>query len=599
MPENENSPAHNQPALQSFLSARIHILVYLFLSVLFCSSVFNWTNLGSHSIQGIDPSLNAWVLQRVTHNLLTDPLHPLDGNVYHPARNSLTAWDHMTSLAVLNIPFQLIDRNPWFGYNLLIFLAYFISALGGYKLALTLTGNRLCAFWSGLFWGFLFFRIHHISHLQILSFQWMPFCVESLISYLKTEKTRHLSRFTVFTLLQSLVGWYLAVINGFLLLTVFIFAVGKKNFNKTFIIKGIVAGLVFVIAMLPFILAYGEQTSTYKDETVFSRISKSGEQILPWDYVYPPAPTIHGQLLKNYRYSLWGENTLYAGFVPLLLLIPGIWFCFGKNRGFPLLSKLRLGLISSGLILIGGIFSLGHNSHTLGVALPWHYVCQVIPSLGFIRATPRFSLLVYMGILMLSAAGLWFILEKTSSQKKKILITGALSALFILEVYPWDLPLNPDRPFHFDEVDVRIAEISQEAGRELIIVHLVPTIDSEERETGNEKNPHSPYFDRDVIKVRLDLVPRLMLGSTLHWARMLNGVSFLKSATEHYRGIANRFPEDSALKLIDKYDVDLVIMSEVPKLISRSQLERMLDGAKKLGEVEEVSGGKYILRVKK
>ena len=212
MPKNENIPALNQSSPQRFLSARIHILVYLFLSVLFCSSVFNWTNLGSHSIQGIDPSLNAWVLQRVTHNLLTDPLHPLDGNVYHPSRNSLTAWDHMTSLAVFNIPFQLMTKNPWVGYNLLIFLAYFISALGGYRLAFTLTGNRHCAFWAGLFWGFLFFRIHHFSHLQILSFQWMPFAVESLISWVKTEKNSHLFRLTLFTLLQSLVGWYLAVI---------------------------------------------------------------------------------------------------------------------------------------------------------------------------------------------------------------------------------------------------------------------------------------------------------------------------------------------------------------------------------------------------
>jgi hypothetical protein len=599
MPKIENQSPHNQPALQRFLSARIHILVYLFLSVLFCSSVFNWTNLGSHSIQGIDPSLNAWVLQRVTHNLLTDPLHPLDGNVYYPAKNSLTAWDHMTSLAVFNIPFQLIDKNPWCGYNLMIFLAYFISALGGYKLALTLTGNRLCAFWSGLFWGFLFFRIHHISHLQILSFQWMPFCVESLVSYLKTEKTMHLSRFTIFTLLQSLVGWYLAVINGFLLLTVFIFTFGKKNLNKTFLIKGIAAGLIFVIVMLPFILAYSEQTETTRGEVVFSQISKTGEQILPWDYIYPPAPTIHGQFLKNYRYSLWGENTLYAGFIPLLLIIPGIWCCIRRKREFPLISVRRIALISSGLILVGGIFSLGHNSYKLDIALPWHYVCQVIPYLGFIRATPRFSLLVYMGILMLSAAGLWFILEKISSRKIKILITGALSALFILEVYPWDLPLNPDRPFHFDEADVRISEISREAGRELIIVHIVPTISSGERGKGNAKNPHSPYLDKDVVKIRIELVPRLMLGSTLHWARMLNGLSFLHSATEHYREIANRFPEERALELIDKYDVDLVIMSEIPNLVSRSQLNAMLKGAKKLGEVEEVSGGKYILRVKK
>ena len=90
-----------------------------------------------------------------------------------------------------------------------------------------------------------------------------------------------------------------------------------------------------------------------------------------------------------------------------------------------------------------------------------------------------------------------------------------------------------------------------------------------------------------------------MLGSTLHWSRMLDGISYLRITPDHYRGIANRFPEESALKLIEKYDVDLVIMSEIPNLVSSSQLAMMVDAAKKLGEVEEVTGGKYILRMKK
>ena len=131
IPGTENRLYLKQNGLQDFLSAKIHILIYLVLSVLFCSCVFNWSNLGSHSIQGGDSALNAWVLQRITHQLVTDPLHPLDGNAYYPTKNSMTAWDHMTTLAVFNIPIQLLNNNPWIGYNLLIFLAYFISALGG------------------------------------------------------------------------------------------------------------------------------------------------------------------------------------------------------------------------------------------------------------------------------------------------------------------------------------------------------------------------------------------------------------------------------------------------------------------------------------
>ena len=91
IPGTENRLYLKQSGLQGFLSVRIHILIYLILSVLFCSCVFNWSNLGSHSIQGGDSALNAWILQRITHQLLTDPLHPLDGNAYYPEKNSMTA----------------------------------------------------------------------------------------------------------------------------------------------------------------------------------------------------------------------------------------------------------------------------------------------------------------------------------------------------------------------------------------------------------------------------------------------------------------------------------------------------------------------------
>ncbi len=600
LPGTENQLRPEQTGMREFLSNRIHILVYLLLSILFCSCFFSWNNLGSHGIQGMDPSLNAWVLQRVTHQLITDPSHLLDGNVYYPKENSLTAWDHMTSLAIFNIPLRFISNNPWIGYNLLIFLAYFISSLGGYKLVLTLTGNRLSAFWAGLFWGFLFFRAHHISHLQILSFQWMPFCVEALVSYLRTEKNKHLVRLVLFMLLQSLVGWYLAVINGFLLLTVFVFIIRKKNLNKSFFLKGTLAAAVFLSVMLPFVLAYRGNTVTDYGKRVSLRVEKTGEQILPWDYLHPPTSTIPGQYFQNHRYSLWGENTLYTGFIPLLLVFPGLYFCLKDKKKHPFIPTVRMALLSCGLILLGGMFALGYNSHFLGIPLPWFYVCKLIPPLGFFRATPRFSLLVYMGILLLSAAGLFFILEKISSQRKKLLLTTVLSTLFILEVYPWDLPLDPDKPFSYNETDIRISEICQEENRELVIMYLLPTVTSEDRE--KIKAPRSSkigYYNRSVSKTRKNLVPHLMLGSTLHWSKMLNGISFITHPTNQYECIANLFPDDRALLLLRLYEVDLVIMSELPGLITKAQLDHMLDASKNLGEIIEVSGGKYILRIEK
>ncbi len=325
---------------------------------------------------------------------------------------------------------------------------------------------------------------------------------------------------------------------------------------------------------------------------------QSGEQILPWDYLHPPRATIAGRLLDKGRYSIWGENTLYIGFVPLLLSLAGLWFSYMEKKALPALPPRRLGALASGLMLAGGVFALGYNSHNLGIPLPWNYVSSLIPPLALVRATPRFSLLVYMGILVLSAAGLYFLLARISSPGKKMLLTGCLSTLFLLEVYPFNLPINPDKPFSYEETDIMISGIREEAGRDLIIAHIVPTINTMEREE-LQKNQHiNPIrISRDSITIRMQLTPRLMLGSTLHWSRMLNGISYLGRPTSHYFAIANMFPDERAVALLRLYDVDLVVMSEIPGLVSKPQLEKMLEAAEQLGDVVPAADGKYILKL--
>ena len=50
--------------------------------------------------------------------------------------------DHMLSLAVINAPLSMLSDSPWFGYNLLIFLAYYLSCVGGYWFMREVTGSQ-------------------------------------------------------------------------------------------------------------------------------------------------------------------------------------------------------------------------------------------------------------------------------------------------------------------------------------------------------------------------------------------------------------------------------------------------------------------------
>ena len=126
--------------------------VFLGLSALFCSRVFLLTDLDSHAILAGDPALMNWQLQWVSRALYTDPLNLFNGNTFHPHPNVVALTDHMLSLAVINAPLSMLSDSPWFGYNLLIFLAYYLSCVGGYWLMREVTGSHQAGFWAGIFW---------------------------------------------------------------------------------------------------------------------------------------------------------------------------------------------------------------------------------------------------------------------------------------------------------------------------------------------------------------------------------------------------------------------------------------------------------------
>jgi hypothetical protein len=96
----------------------------------------------------------------------------------------------MFSLGMVNGIVRLFSDNPWVGYNLLIFVAYLLSSLGGYQLTEYITSSRWVGFWGGLFFGFLYYRIHHIGHLQILSFQWIPYSAYYWLRFLEKRDKR-------------------------------------------------------------------------------------------------------------------------------------------------------------------------------------------------------------------------------------------------------------------------------------------------------------------------------------------------------------------------------------------------------------------------
>ena len=125
----------------------------------------------------------------------------------------------MLSLAILNAPVRLFTvesvgrlqppRSSW---------RTTCRACGARWLAREVTGSETAAFWGGIFWGFLFFRVHHIGHLQILSCQAIPAAAAAAAAVLEEARRRDPALlFAVLFVAQALVSWYLAFITAVIL----------------------------------------------------------------------------------------------------------------------------------------------------------------------------------------------------------------------------------------------------------------------------------------------------------------------------------------------------------------------------------------------
>ena len=512
--------------------ALVHAL-YLGLSLLFASRFFPLTHPTSFAISEGDPALMCWALQWVSRAIVHDPAHLFAGNMFFPYQHAVVMSDSMLSLAILNAPVRFFTANPWVGYNLLIVLAYYLSCVWGAWLARELTGSDVASVWAGVFWGFLFFRVHHIGHLQILSYQAIPAVAAASLRFWRQPATKSALFVAVLFLAQALVSWYLAFIEAVIVVVIGLCQPWKVVFTRrTAVYYALIAAIV-VAVLTPVVLPY---RSAFADSTLserYSLVNSFGDAVHLADYLTPPSPTLAGSLIANNRYWIWGENTLYVGYVPLMLSCAGL-VVSAFRRTAKASHYVGTGIA---LVVVGYVFSLGFVSPSLHIPLPLHYLARVVPSVAGLRATQRFALVIYMGILMLSTSG-FVALTRGWTRRRQMWACTVVCALFLLEVFPFTLPIHADTPYAVSPPDRAIAAFQRERAKPFVVLHLPIHYFTE------------PYPISEAT---------YMVDSTTHWANIVNGFSggvpqgFLERMTT-----LNTLPDPKAVQLLMDLGVDVI-----------------------------------------
>ena len=206
---------------------------------------------------------------------------------------------------------------------------------------------------------------------------------------------------------------------------------------------------------------------------------------------------------------IWGEQTLYVGYTALALALVGLLIRRPRHltpdgNAPPRTVDTRWIATGICLVVVGFVLAKGFVS-SQQVRLPLFHLSEV-PGLDFLkglRATQRFSLLLYFGIMILSGAGAATLAARCRSARAAWIAISLACLVFLAEVYPIRLPFEP-RPYEISRLDVAIPHLWRDETRAPVVVHL----------------PIHHFL-------RAYATPEAvyMLDSTHHWARVVNGFS--------------------------------------------------------------------------
>jgi hypothetical protein len=306
-----------------------------------------------------DPVFNSWVLLWTGGQVLAflgGDVGALSrfwhGNIFHPQTLTVAYSEHLAPQMLQALPVLAATDNVVLAYNLLFLSTFVLSGLGMFLLVRELTKHPLAAFVAGLAFAFAPYRLAQLSHLQVLSAQWMPFALYGFRRYFETRRRMPLMGGTLALVIQNLsCGYYLLFFAPFAGAYV-VYEIASRHLWKQWRVwrTWLLAGTAVVVCTLPFLLPYLE-------------VRKGGDVGVrdPGEVAMFSADT-HAFVQAPGASYLWGERL--TG-----LMRP-------EGEGFP-------GLVIAGLALVGLVWGLraaiiGARANRREDDAPWRQVATGI-----------------------------------------------------------------------------------------------------------------------------------------------------------------------------------------------------------------------------
>ncbi len=406
---------------------------------------------------GFDGWQNYWNLWWVKTALLDLHQSPYFTHfLYYPTGTSLLFQTLNIFNSFLTLPVQL-SFGLTVSYNLVVLFSFVVGGYGAYLLALEVIGakrgatDHLAAFLAGVVFTFSPFHFAHLlGHMQVISLQWLPFYVLSLVRLFSTERLRVGSEVllpVVFLVLTALCDWYYVL---YLLIFTAAYVVyqlcRRRRPGPLLLNAGLVlalTGLTLSPLLVPMVME-ASRDSSYLSSTFETTRNLSADLLA---FVTPnefhPVWGEAAARLSEVFTSSTSERMVFAGYIPLALGAYAVW------------ADRRKALFWLVCCLVFFVLALGPYLHVggrqLAIPLPYLGLYRLLPLLSIARSVSRFDVMVMLSLSVLVGIGLRKAVGSLPRRRGAVL-AGVATVLVCVEFLPAPYPLSDVDipPFYHD-----------------------------------------------------------------------------------------------------------------------------------------------------
>jgi hypothetical protein len=467
-----------------------------------------------------DVMLNEWILAWVQHQLPRDPMNLFQGNIFHPAPDTLAYSEPLIVPALLSAPVGWVGGSPVLVHNLLVIAGFALSAFAAYTVALSWTGDRLAAFAAASAFAFNTHLLVRLAHVQALHAYGLPLALLAADRLLVHHRTRDAAWLAVWVTCLTYTSGHFFIF-AVVMVAVAIIARPGDWFRRAVPVLARVAfaAALTAVAVVPLYVPY-------RRVALEQGLMRTLEDVAPFNATLRTYLASAGRV----HFQTWSGDifrtevdAFFPGVAVIALTLVAISLLWGQRSasghagaaeiGNPVRLRRRVVM----LLAIGGVgvvLSLGTNTPVYG----WLYAA--FPPLRAIRAAERFGNLFLLATAMLAGFG-----------AARLRASGALGRHATVVLLAFIVIINVEAfraPYHFSRFE-GIPNVYTLLGRESAPVVLVEI----------------PIYPLHAIFRNAEYV----LNSTAHWRPLMNGYSGF--TPDSYLAYADQFRSFPAADAID------------------------------------------------